>query len=162
MHAADKPLDRMDRLADMAHFPAAVNAGATLNILLTLAVTWWAQPHVLRLFRDDLQLQAMAAPLLWTALILVLNLLPVLLLRLTIRPGTTFPPLRSMDFFRDQHKFSDWVYLAASANMAVWVLTGWTLFLWHHTAATLALWMVVAALLTFSPVPLRRLRPLAP
>ena len=31
----DKPLDQMNRLADMAHFPALVNAGATANILLT-------------------------------------------------------------------------------------------------------------------------------
>jgi hypothetical protein len=42
---ADKPLDRMDRLADMAHFPAMVNAGATGNVLITLLVTWWLVPR---------------------------------------------------------------------------------------------------------------------
>ena len=58
------------------------------------------------------------APFLWVAFVLFCNLLPVVLLRLTLKPTTEYSTLRTMDFVHDQHKFSDWVYLAASANMA--------------------------------------------
>ena len=73
MHAADKKLNEMNRLGDMAHFPALVNAGATANILLTLCITWRLVPHYPQVF----------APVVWVALVLCLNLLPVVLLRLT-------------------------------------------------------------------------------
>ncbi len=161
MHSADKPLNRMDRLADMGHFPALVNAGATLNVLVTVALTHWIQPQFP--YIGSVQpwppvtwppvLQALA----WTALVLVLNLAPVVLLRRTVTPNTPFPPLRSMDFVRDQHKFSDWVYLAASANLAFWILTAWATFAVNHSARTLTVFEIVAGLATFSPVLLRRL-----
>jgi hypothetical protein len=61
-----------------------------------------------------------------------------------------------MDFFRDQHKFSDWVYLAASANMTFWILLTWTASALHRTTGLLALIEVVALLATFSPVILRQ------
>jgi len=61
-----------------------------------------------------------------------------------------------MDFFRDQHKFSDWVYLAASANMTFWILLTWTASALHRTTAVLALVEGVAFLATFSPVLLRK------
>ena len=108
MTAADKRLNDMNRLADMAHFPGAVNTGATLNILLTISVTWLLVPRY----------QQPYAPILWIALVLFLNLLPVALLRLTLTRATFYPTVRTINFFRDQHKFSDWVYVAASANMA--------------------------------------------
>jgi hypothetical protein len=80
------------------------------------------------------------------------------LLRTTLRPDTVYPPLGAMDFFRDQHKFSDWVYVAASADMAFWVLLGWTVALLHRTHASLIALLVVAALATFSPVLWRMVR----
>ena len=43
--AGDKRLNRMDRLSDMGHFPAVVNAGATANILMTVVVTWLLVPR---------------------------------------------------------------------------------------------------------------------
>ncbi len=150
MHPAEKPLNQMNRLADMLHFPAVVNAGATANVLLTIALTWYLEP------RHPL----LAGP--WIALVLFLNLLPVALLRLTITPATTYPPLARMNFFRDQHKFSDWVYLAASADMAFWILLAWTLSAYRHTPATLVTTLAAAALLTFSPVLLRGTRASAP
>lgn len=143
--AGDKPLNRMDRLADMGHFPAAVNAGATANILLTICVTWFLVPRFPQVF----------APVVWVALVLTLNLLPVLLLRLTLRADTPYPTLRAMNFVHDQHKFSDWVYVAASANMAFWVLTSWAVFAVRYQMSTLVTTLVVAALVTFSPVLLR-------
>lgn len=145
MNAGDKRLNEMNRLTDMGHFPAVVNAGATLNVLLMVSVTWWLTPRYPQPF----------APVMWVALVLCVNLLPVVLLRLTLRPDTVYRTLRTMDFVHDQHKFSDWVYVAASANMAFWVLGSWALFSVFRTVPVLAAVLVVAALATFSPVLLR-------
>ena len=141
----DKPLDQMDRLADMAHFPSLVNAGATVNIIVTITVTWIIVPRFPQPF----------APLLWTALVLALNLAPVIVLRAVSRPATLMPRLRDMDFVRDQHRFSDWVYLAASANMAFWILVSWSLFSVTGSIRVLAAVLAIAFLVTFSPVLLR-------
>ena len=162
MQAADKPLNRMDRLADMGHFPALVNAGATANVLLTVAVTHWIEswyPYIghVQLW-PPITWPHVVQALVWTALVLVVNVAPVILLRRTLTPDTHYPPLRSMNFVHDQHKFSDWVYLAASANMAFWVLTAWATFAVNHSGRALALFELVAGLATFSPVLLRGLR----
>jgi hypothetical protein len=146
--AADKPIDRMDRLADLTHFPAAVNAGATANILITLTVTWLLVPHYPQVF----------SPVLFVALVLFLNLLPVVLLRAAGFNSAPIPSLAKMDFFRDQHRFSDWVYLAASANMAFWILASWSIFAVVHTPAALAAVLAAAFLVTFSPSLLRAFR----
>ncbi len=138
-----KRLNEMNRLADMLHFPIAVNAGATLNVLLTVAVTWYVQPKY----------PALAG--VWIGLVLLLNLLPVVLLRLQLRPNTVYPAVPEMDFFRDQHKFSDWVYVAASANMAFWILLAWTLSALYRTTGALLTLEGVAFVATFSPVLLR-------
>ena len=143
--SSDKPLDRMDRLEDLTHFPASVNAGATANILLTILITWRLVPRY----------QAIYAPLVWTMLVLAVNLLPVVCLRAASFNKLPVPPLREMNFFRDQHRFSDWVYLAASANMAFWILGSWSMFTVSHTTATLISVLCVAFLITFSPVLLR-------
>ncbi len=162
MQSPDKPLNRMDRLADMGHFPVIVNAGATLNVLATVAVTHWIRPEFPYLgpvrpwppITWPPVLQALA----WTALVLLLNLAPVVLLRRTVTSTTAYPPLRQMNFLHDQHKFSDWVYLAASANMAFWVLSAWAVFAISPNAQVFAIFEIVAGLATFSPVPLRLLR----
>jgi hypothetical protein len=145
MHAGAKKLNEMNRLGDMGHFPAIVNAGATLNVLVTVTVTWFVQPR----FAEGW------APVAWVALVLAVNLAPVVLLRLRMGPETRFPALAEMDFVRDQHKFSDWVYVAASANMAFWVLGSWAVFSVWHAAGVLAAVLLVALLATFSPVLLR-------
>jgi hypothetical protein len=145
MNASDKRLNEMNRLTDMGHFPALVNAGATLNVLVTVSVTWWLVPRYPQPF----------APVLWVALVLFVNLLPVVLLRLTLRPDTVYRTLGTMDFVHDQHKFSDWVYVVASANMAFWVLVSWAIFSVFHTLPVLAAVLAVALLATFSPVLLR-------
>ncbi len=145
MNASAKKLNEMNRLSDMGHFPAVVNAGATANVLLTIAVTFALVPHFPQTF----------APVLWVAAVLAVNLLPVVLLRLTLRTDTAYPALGEMDFVRDQHKFSDWVYVAASANMAFWVLGSWAVFSVVHAPGALAAVMVVAFAATFSPVMVR-------
>ena len=151
MHAADKKLNEMNRLSDMGHFPALVNAGATANILVTITLTWCLVPRHPQVY----------APIAWTAIVLFVNLLPVALLRLTLTPTTTYRTLAEMDFVHDQHKFSDWVYLAASANTAFWVLTSWSIFSLRHTPAALLCMLAIAALLTFAPVLIRIVRPSA-
>lgn len=145
--SSDKPIDRMDRLADMAHFPSLVNAGATANILMTLLITWWLVPRYAQVY----------APVVWTAIVLTLNLMPVVLLRAIAYNKAPIPRLRDMDFYRDQHRFSDWVYLAASANMAFWILMAWSIFTISHTRTVLAAILAMAFLVTFSPVLLRSL-----
>jgi hypothetical protein len=145
MHSSVKKLNEMNRLADMGHFPAIVNAGATLNVLVTILVTWLVAPR----FPQEY------APVVWVALVLAVNLLPVVVLRIGMGEGTEFPTLAEMDFVRDQHKFSDWVYVAASANMAFWVLVSWGVFWWAHTPLVLAGMLVVALVATFSPVLVR-------
>jgi hypothetical protein len=144
MRPAEKRVNEMNRLKDMLHFPVVVNAGATVNVMLTVALTWYVEPRR----------PALAG--LWIALVLAVNLLPVVLLRLSLQPMTVYPALQDMDFFRDQHKFSDWVYLAASANMAFWILLTWTGSALHRTTAVLAVIEGLAFLATFSPVILRR------
>lgn len=145
MNAGSKKLNEMNRLADMGHFPASVNAGATLNVLLTLCVTWWIEPR----------LPVSWAPVAWVFVVLAANLMPVVVLRLALSGTSVYPSLSDMDFWRDQHKFSDWVYVAASANMAFWVLLGWAVFAVWHTPAALGSMMAVAFVVTFSPVLLR-------
>lgn len=148
VNAAYKKLNEMNSLRDMGHFPVAVNAGATANVLLTIALTWLLVPHYSQPF----------AAVFWVGIVLLVNLLPVVLLRFTLRPDTNYPPIRRMNFLTDQHKFSDWVYIAASANMAFWILSAWALFSLSHTPATLGGLLVVAFVATFSPVFLRSLR----
>ncbi len=145
MNASAKKLNEMNRLGDMGHFPAIVNAGATVNVLVTIAVTWFVEPRFGQGY----------APVVWVALVLAVNLLPVVVLRMGMSAETSYPTLAEMDFVRDQHKFSDWVYVAASANMAFWVLGSWAVFSFAHTVAALGGVMVVAFLATFSPVLLR-------
>jgi len=145
MHPTEKRLNEMNRLGDMLHFPAIVNAGATLNVLVTILATWWVEPR-----RPSLAG-------LWVAIVLILNLLPVALLRLKEGPATVYPRLGEMNFFHDQHKFSDWVYVAASADMAFWVLLTWTASALFRTQGVLILLEIVAGLATFSPVLFRRL-----
>lgn len=145
MQARNKRLNEMNRLGDMLHFPAVVNAGATANVLVTVAATWWVAPKVRG-----------AAAGIWVAAVLAANLLPVVLLRLKMGPATEYPTLATMDFVRDQHKFSDWVYVAASANMAFWVLLAWTLAWFYNRVEVLVGLEVLAFAVTFSPVLLRR------
>ena len=137
----------MDRIADLAYFPVLVNAGATGNILITLLITWWLVPRYTQIY----------APVVWTALVLLLNLLPVLLLRVFSSNTAPAPTLEKMDFFRDQHRFSDWVYLAASSNMAFWILVSWSVFAAFYNLGALVAVLVIAFLITFSPVLLRPL-----
>ena len=145
--APTKPLDQMNRLSDMGRFPALVHAGATLNILLTIAFTLVVFAHYGEL--------PWALPA-WIGLVLSLNLMPVLALRAAgWRADAPYPAIEDMAFGGDQHRFPDWVYLAASANMAFWISLAWCAY--SVLPATLALPGVqfIAFICTFAPVWLR-------
>ena len=145
-----KLLNAMNRLGDMARFPPAVHAGATLNVLVTIALTLavfarygalpWALPC-------------------WDALVLLGKVMPVVLLRvLGWRAGAPFPPLARMSFGGDQHRFPDWVYLAASADMAFWIALAWVACSTLPPLPALLGVQLLALLCTFAPVWLRFFR----
>ncbi len=145
-----KPLDQMNRLADMGRFPPLVHAGATLNILLTVAITLVVFAHYGTL--------PWALPA-WIAVVLTLNLMPVVLLRASgWRMHTPYQPIEQMDFGGDQHRFPDWVYLAASLNMAFWVSLAWCAYALFPASSALLGVQLLALVCTFAPVWLRPLR----
>ncbi len=145
-----KRLDQMNTLRDMGHFPALVNAGATLNILVTLAVT--------RVVLVHFGSYTLALPC-WIALVLLLNVLPVVVLRaVRWRADAPMPTVGQMGFGGDQHRFADWVYVAASANMAFWITLGWCAYTLLPGVWTLPGLLVLALGCTFAPVWLRLVR----
>ena len=145
-----KTLDAMNRLGDMGRFPALVHAGATLNVLLTIALTlaifarWGMYPCALPL---------------WIALVLCLNLMPVAALRaIGWRAEAPVPTIETMRFVGDQHRFPDWVYLAASADMAFWIALAWCADASFPPQEALLGVQALALVCTFAPVWLRPLR----
>jgi len=145
-----KPLHQMNSLLDMGHFPVLVHAGATLNVLITIAAT--------RLVFSIYARNTLALPL-WAGLVLFLNLMPVLVLRaVRWRAGEPMPTVEQMNFFGDQHRFADWVYVAASANMAFWIALSWCAYTLAPGGWTLPAMLILALLCTFAPVWLRLFR----
>ena len=145
-----KPLDQMNRLGDMGRFPALVHAGATLNVLLTIAITLIVFAHYGNL--------PWALPC-WVALVLFLNVMPVVALRATgWRRSVPYPAVERMNFSGDQHRFPDWVYLAASANMAFWIALAWCAYALLPPAVALLGVQLLALVCTSAPVWLRAFR----
>jgi hypothetical protein len=145
-----KPLDQMNHLADMGRFPVAVHAGATLNVVLTVAFTLIVFAHYGGL--------PWALPI-WVAVVLFLNLMPVVALRAAgWRAGAPYPPIEEMNFSGDQHRFPDWVYLAASADMAFWIALAWCAYATLPALPALLGAQGLALVCTFAPVWLRPFR----
>ena len=145
-----KPLDGMNRLGDMTRFPPAVHAGATLNVLVTVGLTLAVFAHYGAL--------PWALPC-WTAAVLFVNVMPVVALRATgWRAHAPYPPIEQMSFSGDQHRFPDWVYLAASADMAFWIALAWCADATLPVLPALLGVQLLALLCTFAPVWLRPLR----
>ncbi len=148
--APTKTLDGMNRLADMGRFPPAVHAGATLNILITVALTL---PVFARFGALPWSLPC------WIALVLLVNVMPVVLLRAAgWRARVPSPPIERMSFGGDQHRFPDWVYLAASADMAFWIALAWCAYATLPALPALLGVQLLALVCTFAPVWLRLLR----
>ncbi len=146
--SAFKRLNEMDDLRDMGSFPVPVHAGATANVLLTIALTYLIRGR----HEGPLALPA------WAGGVISANVLPVMVLRSRLDETTNYPRIRDMGFFGDQHKFSSWVYAVASANMLVWIVLSWSLFSRRRDGGTLAGMLAIAFLCTFFPVWIRPFR----
>ena len=145
---SSKRLNEMDDLRDMGRFPLPVYAGATGNILLTITLT-----YLLRGRREG----SMTLPA-WAGGVISANVLPVILLRSRMDEDAYYPEIEEMGFFGDQHKFSNWVYAIASANMLVWILLSWSLFSWRRNRKTLVGMLVLALVCTSFPAWIRLFR----
>ena len=141
-------LNQMDDLRDMGRFPLPVYAGATGNVLLTIVLT-----YLLRGRREG----PLVLPV-WAGGVISANLLPVVLLRSRMDENTRYPEIPYMSFFTDQHKFANWVYAVASANMLVWILLSWSLFSRRRDRKTLAGMLILALLCTSFPAWVRLFR----
>jgi len=138
-----RTIAEMVHLRDMGRFPTSVYLGATANILLSIWLTrivfTWCEGSVVYLFP-------------WALLLPVVNVLPVLLLRKLEAPELPYPQISQMSFFRDQHRFSSWVYAVAASNMFFWIVFSW----WVLTLSTSFIWFIFlelfAATITFVPL----------
>lgn len=138
----------MDDLRDMGRFPLPVYAGATGNILLTILMT-----YLLRGRREG----PLVLPV-WAGGVISANVLPVVLLRSRMDENTRYPGIEEMGFFGDQHKFANWVYVAASGNMLVWIVLSWSLFSWRRDRKALVGMLALALGCTSFPVWVRLFR----
>lgn len=147
-YVRSKRLNEMDDLKDMGRFPLPIYFGATGNVLMTIFFTYLLR----RRHESPLALPA------WAGGVLSANVLPVVLLRSRMDESTRCPEIAEMSFFGDQHKFSNWVYAVASANMLVWILLSWSLFSYRRDRRTLAAVLVLAFVCTFFPAWIRLFR----
>ncbi len=143
-----KRLHEMNALEDMGQFPVVIYAGATGNVLATLTATWF-----LHRYSDDLRVLW-----LWSVGIIALNLSPVVFLRLVLKNTHNTPPIREMNFFRDQHRFASWVYAVASGNLFFWIVTAWCVFSVNAELPCLLGLLGAALMVTSFPAWLRLLR----
>jgi hypothetical protein len=136
-----KRLDEMDELRDMGRFPLPIYVGATGNVLVTILLTYLLRGRG----GGPLTLPA------WAGGVISANLLPVVVLRSRMDENTDYPEIGEMGFVGDQHKFSNWVYAVASANMLVWIVLSWSLFSYRRDRASLAGMLILAFVCTFFP-----------
>ncbi len=147
-YGRSKRLNEMDDLKDMGRFPLPIYFGATGNVLMTISLTYLLRGR----YESPLALPA------WAGGVLSANVLPVVLLRSRMDKSTRYPEIEEMSFFGDQHKFSNWVYAVASANMLVWILLSWSLFSYRRNPRTLVVMLVLAFVCTFFPAWIRLFR----
>ena len=147
-NSSAKRLNEMNDLRDMGRFPLPIYAGATGNVLLTILLTYLLQGR-----REG----ALALPV-WAGGVIFANVLPVILLRTQMDENTNYPEIEEMGFFGDQHKFSNWVYAAASANMLVWIVLSWSLFSYRRNRKALGGMLILALVCTSFPAWVRLFR----
>lgn len=143
-----KRLHEMNALGDLGQFPLIIYAGATGNVLITLTATWFLYHYA-----DDLWVLW-----LWAVGIIALNLSPVVFLRLVLKNTQDTPPIREMNFFKDQHRFASWIYAVASGNLFFWIVTAWCVFSVNAEFSSLLGLLVTALVVTSFPAWLRLFR----
>ncbi len=139
----NKAIDQMNTLSDMARFPWTVHLGASVNIVFSI----WLTYGVFGLTRGSF---VFFLPFALT--LIALNLLPVIFLRIKDPGSGKRPPLGDMDFFKDQHRFSTWVYAIASGNMLFWTVFAWWVFTIHHSPNSLLGVELFSFVVTYVPL----------
>ena len=141
----------MNRLEDMGRFPVVVYLGATGNVLAEVLFFYWLHGRTAG---------RLPVALIFAVALLVLNLLPVVLLRW--REGDAgirdTPMVEQMGFVRDQHRFATWVYAVASGNLFFWLMLAWAMFDVERSERMLLAVELLTFLCTFTPVWGRLLR----
>ena len=132
----------------MGRFPIVVYAGATANVLGSVLLFYWLY---------SLLAGRLADGFICAVFLVACNLLPVVVLRW--REGAAgladTPPVESMGFLRDQHRFASWVYAVASGNLFFWLMLVWAAFDVERSARVLLGVEVLAFFCTLVPVWLR-------
>ena len=139
----EKSIDQMDTLSDMTRFPWTVHLGASLNIVFSI----WLTFHVYRFTRGTF---FFFLPFALT--LILLNLLPVFLMRSLDSKSEPRSKLGEMNFFKDQHRFSSWVYAIASGNMLFWTVFAWWSFSIFCSPLTLGAVQALAFVVTYAPL----------
>ena len=138
-----RPINRMDRLSDMAKFPWTVHLGASLNIVFSV----WLTYAVFRLTGGSF---AYFFP--FAVGLIALNVVPVIKMRSKDTKTENYATLEDMDFFQDQHRFSTWVYAVASGNMLFWTAFAWWTFTLHQGPNSLLFVQSLAFAITYVPL----------
>jgi hypothetical protein len=136
-------INKMNSLADLFCLPISVHLGATTNIVFTiLASNYYFKNYSNNHF----------ALLEVSSFFIASNILPVIFLRLLDKKlDLDIPTLNDMSFFRDQHRFSSWVYFVASGNMVFWILQSWFISFFSNENFLIYL-VATAVLITFTPL----------
>ena len=130
----------MDKLGDMTRFPWTVHLGASLNIVFSIWLTH--QVFFLTGGRFFFFLPFAVG-------LVACNVLPVVILRARDEKQTGHSTIEGMNFFKDQHRFSSWVYGIASGNMLFWTVFAWWVFSINHSSAALVSAQLFSFCLTF-------------
>jgi hypothetical protein len=143
MKEMNKPINQMDTLSDMTRFPWTVHLGASLNIVFSIWLTY-------QVFRFTGGRFFFFLP--FAVTLIALNVIPVILMRRNDPESINFRNLGEMDFFKDQHRFSTWVYAIASGNMLFWTVFAWWAFTIYSSPATLLATQAIAFVVTYVPL----------
>ena len=138
-----KKINELNSLSDMLKLPISVHLGATLNLLFTLWLT-----HIVFLSTNGSNTYL----LIFAILIVFFNILPVIVLRSKDKEEREYPLVNKMDFLKDQHRFSTWVYGIACGNMFFWITFSWCVFSCCPTKVTLIAVQAFVFVVTFAPL----------
>jgi hypothetical protein len=110
-------INEMHSLVNLFWLTSSVHLGATINIVFSILIS----NHYFRNYSNS-----HFALLGVSNFFIAVNILPVVILRiLDEKMKENVPPVNSMPFFRDQHRFSSWFYFVASANLQFWIFLSW-------------------------------------
>ena len=133
----------MDRLSDVLRLPASVFWIMGINNALTVFVTFLVHQHHWELY----------FMLLWLAVVLAANLLPIVVFRFAVLRSTTYyPAVSGMKLFRDFYKLSDWTYLLPAINLGFWVVFSWVTLTYRNIPTMISLLLTGAFFCALIPL----------